>query len=191
MGEWLVHIDKDLMLFLNGLHSSFFDEIMWWCSDRLIWIPLYLFILVLYLRKFKSSSVWPIIFTIAAVMLSDFISSHYIKEGIHRLRPGYDPEIGPLIHTLKGYTGGLYGFVSSHAANSFALATMCLLFLRSRSFSFLIFTWAVLVSYSRIYLGVHFPADVVCGAIFGTGISLILYYCWLKIAFFHKKVNNP
>ena len=175
------------MLFLNGMHSPFFDHIMWWFSDKYIWIPLYLIILFLYLRKFKSAALWPVIITITAVALSDFISSHYIKEGIHRLRPDFDPEIGPLIHTLKGYTGGLYGFVSSHSANSFALASSCLLFLKNRLFSIIIFIWAALVSYSRIYLGVHFPADVLCGAAFGTGLALILYFSWLKIAAFHRE----
>jgi undecaprenyl-diphosphatase len=185
MIEWLVHIDRELMLFLNGFHSPFFDWIMWWSSDRRLWIPLYLFLLILYIRKFKSFFLWPVVFTILAVALSDIISVHLIKELIQRPRPTYDPEIAPLLHTLNGYTGGLYGFVYSHAANSFALSTLTLLFLRNRVLSFFMFLWAVLVSYSRIYLGVHYPGDVICGAMFGTILALILYYLWLKIPFFH------
>ena len=187
MLEWLVHIDKKLMLFLNGLHSPFMDPFMWWASERLIWIPLYILILFLYIRKLKGSVLWPIVFTILAVALSDYISSHFIKDIFQRLRPTYDPQIGPSMHTLNGYMGGLYGFVSSHASNSFALATMCLLFLRNRIFTIIIFAWAILVSYSRIYLGVHYPLDVLCGAIFGFGLAGMLYYCWLKVAIFHKE----
>ena len=184
MLEWLVYIDKKLMLFLNGLHAPFMDPVMWWASERLIWIPLYIFILFLFIRKFKGEAFWPIVFTILAVALSDYISSHFIKEIFHRLRPSYDSQIGPSMHTLNGYMGGLYGFVSSHASNSFALATICFLFLRDRLFTIGIFAWAILVSYSRIYLGVHYPADVLCGAIFGSGLAGIIYYCWLKVSIF-------
>jgi undecaprenyl-diphosphatase len=187
MMEWLVHIDKELMLFLNGMHSPFFDWIMWWSSDRLIWIPLYLFIAFLFYRKFNTSALLPIILTIVAVGMSDLISSHYIKEVVHRLRPDHDPEIGTMVHTLKGYTGGLYGFVSAHAANSFALATMCLLFLRNKTFSICIYAWAILVSYSRIYLGVHFPADVICGAMLGSILAIILYISWSKNSILHPE----
>jgi undecaprenyl-diphosphatase len=186
MIEWLVHIDKILMLFLNGMHTPFLDWIMWWSSDRLLWIPLYIFLLVLFIRKYKSSSFWPIVLTILAVALSDIISVHVIKAVIHRLRPTYDPEVGPLIHTIRGYMGGLYGFVSSHAANSFALSVMTLKFLKIRPLNIFMFSWAALVSYSRIYLGVHFPGDVLFGALFGSLLALLLYYCWLKIRFFHS-----
>ena len=172
------------MLFLNGLHAPFMDPVMWWASERLIWIPLYIFILFLFIRKFKGEAFWPIVFTILAVALSDYISSHFIKEIFRRLRPSYDSQIGPSMHTLNGYMGGLYGFVSSHASNSFALATICFLFLRDRLFTIGIFAWAILVSYSRIYLGVHYPADVLCGAIFGSGLAGIIYYCWLKVSIF-------
>jgi len=185
MLDWLVHIDKAWMVFLNGLHSPFFDWMLWWSSNRLLWIPLYLVLLGLYFRKFKSMSFWPIIFTILAVALSDFISVHFIKEIILRPRPTYDPEIGPLLHTIHGYTGGLYGFVSSHAANSFALATMTFFFLRIKALNIFIFLWAIIVSYSRIYLGVHYPGDVLCGALFGSALAYILYFCWLKISYFH------
>jgi undecaprenyl-diphosphatase len=185
MVDWLIHIDRELMLFLNGFHSPFFDFIMWWTSDRFIWIPLYLLILVLFIRKFKSLAFWPILITLMAVAMSDFFSAHIIKEGIHRLRPTYDPVIGQLVHTVHGYTGGLYGFVSSHAANTFALATMSYLFIRSRPLTVFIFAWAIFVSYSRIYLGVHYPADVFCGALFGSLLALVLYFIWLKIPFFH------
>jgi undecaprenyl-diphosphatase len=185
MLDWLIHIDKEWMLFLNEYHSPFFDSVMWWSSDRLLWIPLYLVLFGFYLWKFRSEFFWPVIITILAIVLSDFLSVHLIKEVIHRLRPTYEPGIGPLIHTLRGYTGGKYGFVSSHAANSFALAMMTLLFLRIRALNIFIYCWAVIVSYSRIYLGVHYPGDVLCGALFGSLIAWILYYCWFKIRIFH------
>ena len=174
------------MLFLNGMHSPVFDWIMWWSSDRFVWLPLYLFLLIIYIRKLKSSALWPIIITILAVALSDFLSVHVIKESVHRLRPTYDAEIGEFVHSLNGYIGGLYGFVSSHASNSFALSVMAMLFIRSRQVNILMFSWAVLISYSRIYLGVHFPGDVICGALFGSFLALVLYYGWRKIPFFHS-----
>ncbi len=188
MIDRLIQYDKSLMLFLNGLHNPFFDRIMWVISARETWIPLYLALLVWLIWKLGKKSVYPILFALVAVGLSDFISVHAFKEVFHRLRPCHDPEIGQMMHLLHQYCGGLYGFVSSHAADTFSLAMFLSLVIRSRWFTVCMVGWASLVSYSRIYLGVHFPGDIMGGALLGSLIAYLVYLLYLRIL---SKENKP
>ena len=175
MIDRLIQYDKALMLYLNGMHNAFFDSIMWAISGRMIWIPFYLLLTAYLAWLYRKHAVWPILLAILAVSISDFTSVHLFKEVFHRLRPCHDPEIGHLVHIVGNYCNGLYGFVSSHASNTFALASILSLVVRKKWFTLLMFSWAGIVSYSRIYLGVHFPGDVICGALWGTAVSLLLY----------------
>jgi undecaprenyl-diphosphatase len=175
MLETLITWDTDLFLFLNGLHSPFWDQVMWLISGTWIWIPLYLFILGWLIRDYRWKAIVLLIFVVILITLSDQSSVHLFKEVFHRFRPCHDPRIAELVHTVNGKCGGKYGFVSSHAANTFAIAVFSLLLFRNRYYSISIIAWASLVSYSRVYLGVHFPGDIIVGALLGIFVGYIVY----------------
>lgn len=169
--------DTQLFLFFNSKHNGFFDVVMYWFSHKLFWVPLYL---VLFFLAFKlvGKRVWLVALAAALlILLSDQISVHAFKNVFLRLRPCHNLLIQAKVHLLNGHCGGAYGFVSSHAANTFALAMFLSLFFRGRInyFGFLIFLWASLVAYSRVYSGVHYPADVAVGAIVGMGIGVAVF----------------
>jgi undecaprenyl-diphosphatase len=159
----LERLDQQLFLFLNSLNSPFWDQVMHAISGKLIWAPLYLSILIFLGIKYKRKFLIILLFIILAAALSDQISV-LIKNIVQRPRPCYEPLLKGLVHTFNGECGGLYSFVSSHATNSFDVALLSLLFIKKRWFSISIVIWALVVGYSRIYLGVHYPGDVVCGS---------------------------
>jgi undecaprenyl-diphosphatase len=173
--------DTQLFLFLNSKHNSFFDFIMFWASDRFIWIPLYLFFGFLVVIHFKKQTWLIVLFTILLILLSDQISNHLFKDMFLRYRPCHNLLLQDKIHLNDG-CGGMYGFVSSHATNTFALAMFLGLLLRKRIeyFTLFIFLWAAFVSYSRIYNGVHYPADVAVGALLGMLIGLTVFKLYQK-----------
>ncbi|HPR58021.1 MAG TPA: phosphatase PAP2 family protein [Bacteroidales bacterium] len=179
MIDLLNRIDTWLFLLLNGLHTAWLDELMFRISHKLTWIPLYVFFIVLLIRKYKLRIFWILVFVVILITLSDQLSV-LIKNLFQRLRPCHNDELNLLIHTVKDKCGGKYGFVSSHASNTFALAVFLIPFLKSywKGFSFSLILWAALVSYSRIYLGVHYPGDILCGALLGAtiGITLVKVY---------------
>jgi len=171
----LIDLDTQLFLFLNGLHNEAFDSIMAWISGKTTWWPFYL-LLLLYLGWTRRWQLVPIIFFIALVVtLADQTSVHLFKEVFERLRPCHEPALKEAVHIVNGRCGGMYGFVSSHAANTFAVAMLLLLIQRKRWFTALMLTWAAIVSYSRIYLGVHYPGDVLGGAVLGVLCGLLVY----------------
>lgn len=179
MLETLNNIDVKLFLLLNGHHFDFGDTLMPYFSRMTVWLPLYLITLFLIFKKFGWKGFWILLFIAMSVALTDMLSFHAFKEVFRRLRPCYDPSIAHLVNTLhhKG-GGGRYGFVSSHAANVFGVATFTSYLLKNKQFSATIFLWAILVSYSRIYLGVHFPGDIVGGAFLGIIVGWAAY--WLQ-----------
>ena len=180
MIELIDSVDKQLLVFLNGFHNPFMDSVMWWVSSAPFWIPFYAVLLFLLARKNWSNEILNNVKNIAviilsisvAILLADQISSGFFKPFFARFRPSHSPELEGLVHLLtnpKGdiYKGGMYGFVSSHAANSFAIAWFVSSILNTKTAWKLMLFWAVLVSYSRIYLGVHYPGDIFGGAIIG------------------------
>ena len=180
--ELLNSLDTKLFLFLNGKHNAFFDPIMYWFSDKWIWLPMYLLIAFFIVWRFKIKGVVMLLFVGVVIVLCDQIASHLIKNAAMRLRPSHEPSLVGLIHLSKAGAGGLYGFVSSHAANAFGLATF-LYFALDKRFNLLkywLFTWAILVSYSRIYYGVHYPCVVLVagciGAFIGWAMSRLFFY---------------
>ena len=175
MMDWLLQLDKDLFLLLNGLHSAPFDRIMWWVSGKITWWPFYLLLLG-YFSWRKGWQLAPMILFIALVItLTDQTSVHLFKNLVQRLRPCHEPALQGLVHLVNNKCGGLYGFISSHAANSFGVAVLTSCWIRRRWFTILMLAWALLVGYSRIYLGVHYPGDVIAGGLWGAGCGWLLY----------------
>ncbi|TNE56189.1 MAG: phosphatase PAP2 family protein [Bacteroidetes bacterium] len=188
--NFLEKIDGQIVLFVNGWHHPITDEFMWWISSKLLWIPLYILLIYLIFRKFKLNfAIILCLATIISVGLSDFIASSIIKESIQRYRPSHHLELMKQLHFYalgEGhfYQGGMYGFVSSHAANFFAIATSFAMYGRRyfpkiTGFLFLV---AILVSFSRLYLGVHYPSDLLGGALVGVLVSWASFkFIWPRI----------
>lgn len=175
MIEALHKTDQQLLLWLNGHHSDFFDHFMYFVSGKYEWIPLYLIILWAIIRKYGWKSVWIIMAVVIMITLSDQIAN-VLKAGVKRYRPCRDPEIGHLVHLVNNYCRSSYGFVSGHAANTFALAFFISLLFRKKWVTAGMMTWALVVSYSRIYLGVHYPGDVIGGALLGITLGWGAWY---------------
>jgi undecaprenyl-diphosphatase len=189
----LERLDQQLFLFINSSNSPFFDQVMHILSGKLIWVPLYLAILIFLGVKYKRKFFVILIFIILAATLSDQ-SSVLVKNIVHRLRPCHEPSISGLVHLINGECGGLYGFVSSHATNSFDVALLSLLFIKKRWYSISIVIWALIIGYSRIYLGVHYPGDVLCGSILGAFIGWSMYQLYVmtdNIILKDKPYFNP
>ncbi len=171
----LEQLDQQLFLFLNSLNNPFWDKIMFAISGKIIWAPLYLVILIWLGFRYKKRFPVIVLFIILAVIIADQASVHLFKNLFLRLRPCHEPALQGMVHLVNNYCGGLYGFVSSHAANSFNIALLSLMLIKRKWFSISIIFWAAVVGYSRIYLGVHYPGDVICGSMFGALVGWGMY----------------
>jgi undecaprenyl-diphosphatase len=168
MMEWLLQLDQDVFLFLNDLHTSWLDPIMLYATQTITWVPLHLLLLFLILKEYRNDSWAPLLGILLTILLADQITSGIMKPIFQRLRPSHEPSLEGLVHIVSGYKGGKYGFASSHAANTFALATyFSFLFRTKYQWILILFFWAAIVSYTRIYLGVHYLGDVLAGIIVG------------------------
>ncbi len=160
-------------------------------------------LMLLYLLYFKKG--WrrtiTVLLAIALVILiADRVSAGIIKPLVERARPSHNPDLQSTIHIVNGYRGGAFGFVSSHAANCFGIALLLAMIFKNRAFTCTMVVWATLMCYSRIYLGVHYPGDIVCGAILGFAAAWIVnkllqwfstkYPLWGNIEFSHGEVNQ-
>ena len=188
MLDFLLSADEKLFLFLNGLYSPFFDVFMEAISGKYIWIPLYLFLVFWMIRRRKASGLWILLFAVLLFALTDLTAVHFFKNVFERLRPCRDPDIMDKVHLVNGHCGGKFGFISSHAANTFGLTFFMVFIFRERWLSISLVTWAVVVSYSRIYLGVHYPGDVIAGALWAILLAYVVY--WLYKAFTTRLTKN-
>lgn len=169
MLEAIKSIDENLFLLLNSQHNSFFDPIMWLFSEKLFWGPLYVWFLWL-LHKYYPKHYWTVLVAVVLMIAATDQLCNLSKESVMRFRPTHEPHLQPFVHTVNDYTGGMYGFYSGHAANAFAVAFFIIAIAKNRR-NYIIpvaITYASLISYSRIYLGVHYPGDIITGALIGT-----------------------
>ena len=188
--NFLEGIDRSLVLFINGMNHPIMDEIMWQISSKALWVPMYIFLFYIIYRKIQlKNAIIVSLMIVATVGLADFISVALIKEQVQRYRPSHHAELIEQLHFyhLGGghtYQGGMYGFVSSHATNFFALAMIFTLMFKKTytKTSYVLFIVAVVTSYSRIYLGVHYASDLLGGAILGITVAYTLYrFIWKRI----------
>lgn len=180
--EGLVELDEALFVFLNGIHAPYVDGFMAIITARNTWIPFYLLLIFYIGRSFSvKQAVIYVVYLIAAVGLADYITSGLMKPFFERPRPCHNEALASVIHLVGGHCGGKFGFASSHAANSFALfGGLFFIFREKKLFIKVLLLWAILVSYSRIYVGVHYPGDVLIGSLIGFFISFTLYILFKK-----------
>lgn len=184
MLEQLLACDRALFLAINSLHTPLSDALMTFVSGKLTWLPFYLFLMALaWYYKGSKGLLWLLVGTGLCVLLADRLSVMAFKNVFQRLRPCHDPLLQGQVWLPDGHCGGLYGFISSHAANVFAVATFIALYLRHRWLTWTLLLWAALVSCSRIFMGAHFPGDILGGALVGALIGwcvwrLLRYLLW-------------
>lgn len=172
----MVAVDSRLFLFLNGLHTGWLDTVMVSITQMWPWIPIYILLLYMVFKQYGKRGWWILLAVAVLILCTDQLSAHVCKPLFHRLRPCFNPDLEGLVHLPKGLPGGRYGFVSSHAANTFGVAAFLTAMLRKsyKSIGWWLYAWALISSYSRIYIGVHYPGDIVGGALLGILIGLII-----------------
>lgn len=178
MLEALEEFDREIFLFLNGLHQPWLDQAMFYMTKAVFWIPVYLLLLYLIAKTYSwKIMLWSLLAVAVIVTIGDRISVELFKEVFQRYRPSRNIEIGPIIHIVNDYRGGLYGFVSSHATNFFGISTFVILLLRRRypAITPLLILWASFICYTRVYLGVHYPSDILAGTMLGVVIGFLIY----------------
>lgn len=182
--HYLEQIDTTILLFFNGMHNELFDYFMVLVSNRFTWVPFYAAFIFVMIKNFH----WKVtIFTILAVallvLLCDQTASGLLKPLVGRLRPSnLDNSISYMVHVVDGYRGGRYGFPSSHSANSWGVAIFAMYLVRNRKLNIFLAFWAALVTYSRAYLGVHYPGDLLVGVLIGFVMASIVFYAYNRWA---------
>ena len=183
--QWLVW-EREAFFWLNGSDYPFLDHFMWLYSGKVVWLPLALFILyVLCYKRDWRQSLLLLLMIALTITLCDQFASHVCKPLCMRYRPTHHPDFMAQVKVVFGYRGGLYGFISSHAANAFGFAMLLTLILKNKALGFSLFFWATLTAYSRIYLGVHFITDIIPGVLSGLCFGALVYvlYGWLRKRF--------
>jgi undecaprenyl-diphosphatase len=188
--ENMLPYERDWFFLLNGSNSVFWDQVMYMISGSKIWIPLYAFVVwTIFYKTPKKEALLVLVFFILTFALCDRFSSGLIKPFFERLRPGHHPDFKDLVDIVNGHRGGGYSFISGHATNCFGFSVFLSFVFRNRWVTLVALAWAALISYSRIYLGMHFISDVTGGILAGTFIAIILYAVLIPLRkkFFHME----
>ncbi len=180
--DWLVKADRQLFEYINsGFANNFFDDIMPVMRNPFFWGPLYLFIVAFAIINFKKSVWWWLAFFLAVVACADLVGARLFKETFERLRPCNDPEMLGEVRMVLGRCSGGFSFVSNHAINHFAVATFLYTTLSSYiKYAWVLFIWAAIIGFAQIYVGVHYPFDVLCGSLLGILIGSLGGYLFKK-----------
>ena len=175
--------DRSLLTAINFDGPTGYDFFWAMYSDKWTWIPFMLVVVYCLLRPGNWRHRLLMVGSVALLfVLSDFVVSSFIKNVVCRPRPSHDPAVMDLLSYVNGYRGGAYGFPSNHASNGFAAATFLALLLRNRWVTLSAFLWAIGSCYSRMYLGVHYPTDILCGAMLGIVFAIIIFFLYKKAA---------
>ncbi len=197
MIETLTSLDQQILLFFNGHHTAFMDDAMALITSKWIWIPFYLILIDMLFKKLGPKyAALTLVAVVLAIVMADQICASVMRPYIARLRPcNPDNPIFQYITLVKEIHPGSYSWPSCHAANTFALATLLSCVMRSRKFTTMIFSWAIIVSISRLYCGVHYPTDILCGAAFGSvfGYLALMFVSRLYTAFprMYMSIRKP
>ena len=199
MLEQLLHIDTEVLLAINGWHAPWADTLMWIISAKTTWIPLYLLLIGLLVWRYRQPAPTPIkwlhkvpacvvmiVMIVMAVGAADFIASGILKDLVARPRPSRVPELEGVLHIVNGYRSGQYGFVSSHAANTMACGLLFALIWRKKIATIGLMLWVAMNCYSRMYLGVHYPLDIIGGLVVGALVAVAAYGALLAVAVVHR-----
>ena len=191
--DFLIGIDTDIFLWINSFHSGFWDYFMREATDKFIWIAFYVSIIFALWKRFGVKTMIIIVVgCILAVLITDQLTATIMRPWFGRLRPSH-PEnpINDMVHLVNDYRSGQFGFPSSHAANTFGVATLLSLLFKKIRFIIVIFVWALLNCYTRVYLGVHYPGDLIVGSIIGVIVGLAIYFLiiYLSNNFYEKFYN--
>ena len=193
MLEQLLHIDTEILLAINGWHAPWADTLMWIISAKETWIPLYVLLIGLLVWRYRKPAPTPvkwlqkvpacmvmILMIVLAVGAADFIASGILKDWVARPRPTRVPELEGVLHLVNGYKSGQYGFASSHAANTMACGLLFSMIWRNKIATAGLMLWVALNCYSRMYLGVHYPTDIIGGLLIGVLVAVVAYQVlWL------------
>lgn len=183
----LIQLDKQLLLSVNGSDSLFLDGLVMTLTTAATWIPLYISLFYIVLKN--NENVQQILLIVASaglcVLLAGTVDDAIVKPMVARWRPARDPEVGMMVDVVNGYRGGQYGFFSAHASNTFSIAMFFCLLIRSRWLSIMLVFWSLINCWTRMYLGVHFPGDILCGLAWGGLVACFVYYLIYRKVYRH------
>lgn len=190
--QTILDADRDLLFVLNGSSSQFLDGWMMILTSGLTWIPLYVALLYLVIKNNETMAQILLVIgcSLLCVLLADSVADFIVKPLVGRWRPSNDPVIKYAVHVVGGMRGGDYGFFSAHAANTFSIAMFLCLLVRSKILSVSLVLWSLVNCYTRIYLGLHYPLDILCGLIWGAIVGVAVHYLYCKVYNNISPANN-
>ena len=180
--ESIINLDRQLLLALNGSESLYLDTLVHTLTTAVTWVPLYVSLFYLVLKNNDTAVKIMLILGAAAlcVVLAGTVDDTIVKPLVARWRPTHDPQIGAVVDVVNDYRGGRFGFFSAHACNTFSIAVFFSLLVRSRLLTFFLVTWSLVNCWTRLYLGVHFPGDILVGLLWGGAVGTGVYYLFRR-----------